>query len=69
MRSEILRDLIAGCTGALAVAMLIGLPGKTPAGQQTRLQFGPVELLPYFRPMNPAVPAPPAPHTKITTGR
>jgi hypothetical protein len=67
MRSEILRDLIAGCAGALAVAALIGLPGKPAAGLQTRLQFGHVKLLPYFRPLNPAAPAPPAPHTKITT--
>jgi hypothetical protein len=66
MRSEILRDVVAGCAGALAVAALIGLPGKPAAGQPP--QFGRVELLPYFRMLNPTVPAPPAPHTRITTG-
>jgi hypothetical protein len=68
MRSEILRDVIAGCAGALAVAALIGLPGKPAADQQPQVQFGRVELLPYFRPLKPTVPAPPAPHTRITTG-
>jgi hypothetical protein len=68
MRSQILRDVIAGCAGALAVAALIGLPWKPAAGQQPQAQPRHYELLPYFRPLKPAVPVPPAPHARITTG-
>ena len=67
MRSEILRDVIAGCAGVLAVAALIGLPGRPSVGQQPQFQYGRTELLPYFRTVNPSVPVPPAPHTRITT--
>jgi hypothetical protein len=65
MRSQILRDVIAGCAGALAVAALIGLPWK-PAVGQPRLQSPVTELLPYYRQLPPTVPVPPAQHTKIS---
>jgi hypothetical protein len=68
MRSEILRDVIAGSAGALAVAAVIGLPGKPTASQQPQFQPRQAVLLPYFRTLKPAVPVPPAPHTRITTG-
>jgi hypothetical protein len=67
MRSEVLRDVFAGCAGVLAVAALIGLPGKASTGQQSQLQYRHAELLPYFHRLNPAIPEPPAPHTSITT--
>ena len=67
MRSEVLRDVIAGCAGVLAVAVLIGLPGGATTGQQPQSQYRHAELLPYFHRLNPAIPAPPAPRTNITT--
>ena len=67
MRSEVLRDVVAGCAGVLAVAALIGLPGRAATGQQPQSQYRHVELLPYFHRLNPAIPEPPAPHTNITT--
>jgi hypothetical protein len=67
MRSEVLRDVLAGCAGVLAVAVLIGLPGRAISGQQPQSQYRHVELLPYFHRLNPTIPQPPAPHTSITT--
>jgi hypothetical protein len=65
MRSEILRDVIAGCAGVLAVAAAIGLPRESPAAQQQQFQH--TQLLPYYshtvEPGNQV----PAPHMKITT--
>jgi hypothetical protein len=68
MRSEILRDVIAGCAGVLAVAAVIGLPGKPTASQQPQFLTPHAVLLPYFQMLKPTVPVPPAPHTRITTG-
>ncbi len=67
MRSEVLRDVVAGCAGVLAVAALIGLPGRASTVQQPQFQYRHAELLPYFHRLNPAIPEPPAPHTNITT--
>jgi hypothetical protein len=65
MRSEVLRDVVAGCAGVLAVAALIGLPGRAGSDQQQFQRHA--ELLPYFHRLTPTIPAPPAPHTKFTT--
>jgi hypothetical protein len=68
MRSEILRDVIAGCAGVLAVAALIGLPTSRGGGQQQ--QQSPnrsVQLLPYVHFARPKLPDLPAPRTNITT--
>ena len=67
MRSDVLRDVIAGCAGALAVAALIGLPGRAAMDQQPQLQYGHVKLLPYFHTVKSAIPHPPAPRTSIST--
>jgi hypothetical protein len=67
MRSEVLRDVLAGCAGVLAVAALIGLPGRASTGQQPQFQYQHAELLPYFHRVKSANPEPPAPHTSITT--
>jgi len=50
MRNEILRDVLAGCAGVLAVMALIGLPrDPSPAGQpQGRVQWQQTRLLPYY---------------------
>jgi hypothetical protein len=47
MRNEVLRDVLAGCAGVLAVAAAIGLPG-TSARVQRPAGPAPVVLLPYF---------------------
>jgi len=65
MRSPILRDVIAGCAGVLAVAALIGLPGRQSGPQLP--DFTHAQLLPYFRTVKPTIPVPAAPHTRITT--
>ena len=57
MRSEILRDVIAGCAGVLAVAALIGLPGRPSAASSPQFQYGRTELLPYFRTVKPSADA------------
>jgi hypothetical protein len=67
MRSEVLRDVVAGCAGVLAVAALIGLPGRASTIQQPQFQYRHAELLPYFHRLKPTIPEPPAPHTNITT--
>jgi hypothetical protein len=66
MRSEILRDVIAGCAGVLAVLVLIGLPTSRAAGQQ-QSQNGHAQLLPYVHFARPRLPDLPAPRTNITT--
>jgi hypothetical protein len=51
MRNEVLRDVLAGCAGVLAVATVIGLPrAAEPAQQSARLPARQVMLLPYFPP-------------------
>ena len=64
MRSEILRDAIAGCAGVLAVAALIGLPTSSAADQQ-QSQSPPAHLLPYVHFARPRLPDLPAQHTNI----
>jgi hypothetical protein len=59
MRSEILRDAIAGCAGVLAVSALIGLPTSGAADQQ-QSQSRPAELLPYVHFARPKLPDLPA---------
>jgi alkylated DNA nucleotide flippase Atl1 len=59
MRSEILRDVIAGCAGVLAVAALIGLPGRQVGQQQ--FQSRRTELLPFYRTVGP----PQAPQQRV----
>jgi hypothetical protein len=76
MRNEVLRDVLAGCAGVLAVAAAIGLPNaSTPAQQQARLPAQHIVLLPKYSRTGPPVsmlsppaPATAAPHMKITTG-
>src|ERR1700684_3676269 len=67
MRSEVLRDVVAGCAGVLAVAALIGLPGRASTDRQPQFQYRHAELLPYFHRLEPTIPEPPAPHTHTTT--
>jgi len=66
MRSEILRDVIAGCAGVLAVAALIGLP-TSRAGDQQQSQNRPAQLLPYVHFARPKLPDLPAPRENITS--
>jgi hypothetical protein len=66
MRSEILRDVIAGCAGVLAVAALIGLP-PSRAGDLQQYQSRPAQLLPYVHFARPKLPDLPAPRENITT--
>ncbi len=66
MRNEILRDVIAGCAGVLAVAAVIGLPREQAAVQQQQWQFQHAVLLPHFSPVAPAAPS--APRPRITIG-
>jgi hypothetical protein len=70
MRNEVLRDVLAGCAGVLAVAAAIGLPRASMPVQQPAAPAPQYRLLPYFsrqptycRTM-PAVPS--APHHSIT---
>jgi hypothetical protein len=64
MRSEILRDVIAGCAGVLAVGALIGLPTPRAVDQQ-QSQNPPAQLLPYVHFARPRLPDLPAQHTNI----
>jgi hypothetical protein len=74
MRNEVLRDVLAGCAGVLAVAAAIGLPSG-PDGAQPPARF-PTQhavLLPHFSKVPPNFPkgppsVPVAPRPKITTG-
>jgi hypothetical protein len=76
MRNEVLRDVLAGCAGVLAVAAAIGLPNASaPAQQQARLPAQHIVLLPKYTHtlprvswVSPTAPGPSAPHAKITTG-
>jgi hypothetical protein len=65
MRSEILRDVIAGCAGVLAVAALIGLP-TSRAGDLQQSQSRRAQLLPYVHFTKPKLPDLPPPRTNIT---
>jgi len=50
MRSQILRDVVAGCAGALLVLAAIGLPGRSGDPAQARsTQPQPAVLLPAFK--------------------
>jgi hypothetical protein len=73
MRNEVLRDVLAGCAGVLAVAAVIGLPRASEAAQQPTSGPPPqYVLLPYFPPrVAPAHPVPKfpsQPRPKLTTG-
>jgi hypothetical protein len=76
MRNEVLRDVLAGCAGVLAVAAAIGLPNASaPAQQQARLPAQHIVLLPKYSHTGPSVsqvsppaPARSAPQVRITTG-
>jgi len=48
MRNEVLRDVLAGCAGVLAVAAAIGLPGVSAPVQQPAAPAPQYVLLPYF---------------------
>jgi cobalamin synthase len=68
MRNEILRDVLAGCAGVLAVAAVIGLPkGSASAHVPADWQVQHAVLLPHFSKVGtPAVPQ--VPRTRITIG-
>lgn len=67
MRNEVLRDVLAGCAGVLAVAAAIGLPtASAPTQQQAPVPAQRYVLLPKFSPVAPKAPS--APHVRITTG-
>jgi hypothetical protein len=72
MTNEVLRDVLAGCAGVLAVAAIIGLPrASAPVQQQAPAAAQRIVLLPYvnFSRVGPPAPAAPvAPHARITTG-
>jgi hypothetical protein len=69
MRNEILRDVLAGCAGVLAVAATIGLPRASAPVQQAQLPGQHYVLLPHFSKVAPTAPRPPsAPRARITTG-
>jgi hypothetical protein len=58
MRNEVLRDVLAGCAGALAVAAVIGLPnGTVMARMRAESGVHHAVLLPDFSMTRP----PPAP--------
>jgi hypothetical protein len=65
MRNEVLRDVLAGCAGVLAVAAVIGLPKDAAAVQHSQQsQILHARLLPHIsltRPQVPQLPARPAP--------
>jgi hypothetical protein len=72
MRNEVLRDVLAGCAGVLAVTAAIGLPTRSaPAQQQAPAPVHGYVLLPKFTrvaPTNPSIPRVPSlPRVKITT--
>jgi hypothetical protein len=70
MRNQVLRDVLAGCAGVLAVAATIGLPrASAPVQQQAQIPGQHYVLLPHFTRVAPTAPTPPsAPRAKITTG-
>jgi hypothetical protein len=66
MRNEILRDVLAGCAGVLAVAAVIGLPTSSAAVQHSQ-QFSDQHavLLPHYTHVAPQAPvAPTLPGTR-----
>ena len=68
MRNEILRDVLAGCAGVLAIAAAIGLPrASAPIARHAAPSGQHYVLLPYY-PARPKPPAPPSAHPKIVTG-
>jgi hypothetical protein len=72
MRNEVLRDVLAGCAGVLAVATVIGLPRASAHVQQPAAPAPQYKLLPYFSrqpnncPAMPAVPSAPPQSQRIT---
>jgi len=68
MKNELLRDVLAGCAGVLAVAAVIGLPKGADTGQaRAQFTYQHAVLLPHYSKIGgPAVPQ--APRVKITTG-
>jgi hypothetical protein len=68
MSNQVLRDVLAGCAGVLAVAAVIGLPkASAPAQQQAPAPAQrSVMLLPYMS-FRGAPVAPSAPRMRITT--
>ena len=75
MKNQVLRDVLAGCAGVLAVAAAIGLPrASAPAQQQAPLPAQHYVLLPHFSrtgprfKVAPAAPTPSVPGGRITTG-
>jgi hypothetical protein len=69
MRNEVLRDVIAGCAGVLAVVAAIGLPkASAPFQQQAPNPVQHAVLLPKIREA-PVVPTAPsaAPRVRFTT--
>jgi hypothetical protein len=71
MRNQVLRDVLAGCAGVLAVAAAIGLPkASAPAPFQQQAPAPAqhsVVLLPYLYFSRGAPVAPSAPRVRITT--
>jgi hypothetical protein len=66
MKNEVLRDVLAGCAGVLAVAAVIGLPTASAPAQQQARPAPRYVLLPKYSPVAPK--APTAPRARITTG-
>jgi hypothetical protein len=67
MRNEVLRDVLAGCAGVLAVAAAIGLPkASAPAQQQVPVPAQHIVLLPKYSRAVPNSQSPP--RVRITTG-
>jgi hypothetical protein len=65
MRNEVLRDVLAGCVGVLAVAAVIGLPKDIDhVGAQSGVQHA--VLLPDYSRVGPP-PVPWAPGARMTT--
>jgi hypothetical protein len=67
MKNEILRDVLAGCAGMLAVAAVIGLPGgSVSAHPPAEFQVQHAVLLPHFTGLGtPTVPR--VPQVRIST--
>jgi hypothetical protein len=68
MRNEVLRDVLAGCAGVLAVAAVIGLPNGA-AGTHVRAEFSGVQhavLLPHYSRIGGPADRP-IPQPRITT--
>jgi hypothetical protein len=60
MRNEILRDVLAGCAGVLAVVAVIGLPRDAAAVQHSQQWLDQhAMLLPHYSHVAPQAPAAP----------